>query len=62
MFSFHISIVAIQIPTVSFSESDQNISALQEFDLLLRRGEELMMPKAWEAQISECSHEVLLKF
>lgn len=54
MFSFHVSIVAIQIPTVSFSESDQNISALQEFDLLLRRGEELMMPKAWELIDSSC--------
>ncbi len=28
--------VAVQIPTVSFSSSHQNTSALQEFDLLLR--------------------------
>jgi len=39
------SIEAIQIPTVSFSESNQNTSGLQEFDLLLRRGERLIIPK-----------------
>ncbi|ROL53252.1 N-fatty-acyl-amino acid synthase/hydrolase PM20D1.1 [Anabarilius grahami] len=45
--------VAIQIPTVSFSESDQNISALQEFDLLLRR----VFPKVFSSSLVK--HEVV---
>ncbi|TRY84764.1 hypothetical protein DNTS_027446 [Danionella cerebrum] len=38
---------AIQIPTVSFSESSQNITALQEFDLLLRR----VFPKVFSSSL-----------
>ncbi|XP_051736243.1 N-fatty-acyl-amino acid synthase/hydrolase PM20D1.1 [Ctenopharyngodon idella] len=48
--------VAIQIPTVSFSESDQNISALQEFDLLLRR----VFPKVFSSSLVK--HEVVGKY
>ncbi|NP_001032448.2 N-fatty-acyl-amino acid synthase/hydrolase PM20D1.1 precursor [Danio rerio] len=45
--------VAVQIPTVSFSESDQNITALQEFDLLLRR----VFPKVFSSSLVR--HEVV---
>uniref|UniRef100_A0A671K8N8 Probable carboxypeptidase PM20D1.1 n=1 Tax=Sinocyclocheilus anshuiensis TaxID=1608454 RepID=A0A671K8N8_9TELE len=45
--------VAVQIPTVSFSESEQNISALQEFDLLLRR----VFPKIFSSSLVQ--HEMV---
>ncbi|XP_052449840.1 N-fatty-acyl-amino acid synthase/hydrolase PM20D1.1 [Carassius gibelio] len=45
--------VAVQIPTVSFSESDQNTTALQEFDLLLRR----VFPKVFSSSVVQ--HEMV---
>ncbi|XP_056094198.1 N-fatty-acyl-amino acid synthase/hydrolase PM20D1.1 [Rhinichthys klamathensis goyatoka] len=45
--------LAIQIPTVSFSESNQNTSALQEFDLLLRR----VFPKVFSSSLVK--HELV---
>ncbi|KAG1961968.1 M20/M25/M40 family metallo-hydrolase [Pimephales promelas] len=44
---------AIQIPTVSFSESNQNTSGLQEFDLLLRR----VFPKVFSSSLVK--HELV---
>lgn len=41
MHSFYVHIAAIQIPTVSVTETDLNTDALREFALLLRRGERL---------------------
>uniref|UniRef100_A0A8C2KFR8 Peptidase M20 domain containing 1, tandem duplicate 1 n=1 Tax=Cyprinus carpio TaxID=7962 RepID=A0A8C2KFR8_CYPCA len=43
----------IQIPTVSFSESKQNTTALQEFDLLLRR----VFPKVFSSSLVQ--HEMV---
>ncbi|KTG32100.1 hypothetical protein cypCar_00010877 [Cyprinus carpio] len=45
--------VAVQIPTVSFSESKQNTTALQEFDLLLRR----VFPKVFSSSLVQ--HEMV---
>ncbi|RXN26044.1 putative carboxypeptidase [Labeo rohita] len=45
--------VAVQIPTVSFSESEQNISALQEFNLLLER----VFPKIFSSSLVQ--HEMV---
>ncbi|XP_057175777.1 N-fatty-acyl-amino acid synthase/hydrolase PM20D1.1-like [Triplophysa rosa] len=47
---------AIQLPTVSFSETQQNISALYEFDLLLRR----VFPKVFSSNLVQ--HETISNY
>ncbi|KAA0706899.1 N-fatty-acyl-amino acid synthase/hydrolase PM20D1.1 [Triplophysa tibetana] len=47
---------AIQLPTVSFSETQQNISALYEFDLLLRR----VFPKVFSSNLIQ--HETISNY